>query len=85
MAEWSEISPGFISTPEFKIIKSSGIIMGSRRALPLVGSEIILYKEFMSHFNGLGALKALLTIGISIIPCTGIELDVSPVPVFLRL
>ena len=39
----------------------------------------------MSHFNGLGALKAILTIGKSITPCTGIELDVSTVPVFLRL
>ena len=39
----------------------------------------------MSHFNGLEVLKAVLTIGKSITPCTGIELDVSPVPVFLRL
>ena len=35
----------------------------------------------MSIFNGLGVFKAVLTIGKSITPCTGIELDVSPVPV----
>ena len=43
----------------------------------------------MSHLNGLGALKAVLvkelTVEKSITPCTGIELDVSLVPVFLRL
>ena len=36
----------------------------------------------MSIFNGFGVFKAVLTIGKSITPCTGIELDVSPVPVF---
>ena len=41
------------------------------------------------HLNGLWALRAVLikklTIGKSIKPCTGIELDVSHVPVFLCL